>query len=294
MDRYPVLARALGACLGTRCASAPARRIAGGCINECYLWECGRGPLFVKLAPRAAAARLESEAAGLAALRQAQALRVPRVLGGGTCAAGAFLALEFIVTGTADAGCAGRLGAGLARLHAHTAPRFGFADDNYIGRTPQANGWLEDWGQFFRERRLAPQLELAARRGHTGLGEPGARLLEVVAVLLAGHRPPPSLLHGDLWAGNWLAAADGTPVLCDPAVYYGDPEADLAMTRLFGGFAAQFYEAYTAARPAVPGWEARAELYNLYHLLNHANLFGGSYVSQAGASIANLLAMTGG
>ncbi|MBV9697532.1 MAG: fructosamine kinase family protein [Gammaproteobacteria bacterium] len=294
MDRYPVLAQALSECLGARCAPAPARRIGGGCINECFLWESGPGPLFVKLAPRAEAARLESEAAGLAALRKAQALRVPRVLGGGTCAAGAFLALEFIASGPADGRCEALLGAGLARLHAHTADRFGFGADNFIGRTPQANGWLRDWPQFFGARRIAPQLELAARSGHGTLLGAGERVLEAVPALLSGHRPQPALLHGDLWGGNWLAAADGTPVLCDPAVYYGDAEADLAMTRLFGGFGAHFYGAYDAARPASPGWQARAELYNLYHLLNHANLFGGSYVSQAAASMAHLTALTRG
>ncbi|MBV9345426.1 MAG: fructosamine kinase family protein [Gammaproteobacteria bacterium] len=289
MDRNAALAQALSRTLGTRCAGAPAQRVRGGCINECYAWDCDRGRLFVKLAPADAAPRLEREAAGLDALAAAQALRVPRVLGQASCAVGAYLVLEYIESGPARADTAARLGAGLARLHAHSAPRFGFEGDNYLGLT-QANGWLADWPGFFRTRRLEPQLALAAARGHRALEEPGARLLECVPALLAGHQPQPALLHGDLWGGNWLSAADGTPVLVDPAVYFGDAEADLAMTRLFGGFAPAFYSAYAAHRPAAPGWQLRSELYNLYHLLNHANLFGGAYLAQALECIAQLRA----
>src|SRR5438132_524135 len=138
--------------------------------------------------------------------------------------------------------------------------------------------------------KLAP-LERAAAHGFAELpAAAGERLLESVPVLLAAHRPAASLLHGDLWGGNWLASASGEPVLIDPAVYYGDRETDLAMTRLFGGFGERFYQAYQAAAPLAPAWEARAELYNLYHVLNHANLFGGGYARQARAMIERLLA----
>src|SRR6267142_2455054 len=181
--------------------------------------------------------------------------------------------------------------AGLAALHAVTAPRFGWVRDNTIGRTPQANAASDDWAEFFRERRLRPQLELTKAHGVAELlATPGERRRESVHGLLAGHRPAASLLHGDLWGGNWLASASGEPVLIDPAVYYGDRETDLAMTRLFGGFGERFYQAYQAAAPLAPAAQARCELYNLYHVLNHANLFGGGYAGQARDMIEHLLA----
>jgi fructosamine-3-kinase len=148
---------------------------------------------------------------------------------------------------------------------------------------------MDRWPAFFRDRRLAPQLALAAHNGFTTLQAPGQRLLEVIPALLP-HEPPPSLLHGDLWGGNWLADARGEPIIFDPAVYHGDREADLAMTRLFGGFGRAFYEAYQGAWPLPPGSQMRTELYNLYHVLNHANLFGGSYANQASSMIEHLLA----
>lgn len=290
MECFAALARELESQSGRRCASAPERRVGGGSINECYAWGCDGGLLFVKLAPRTALAVFEAEAAGLAQLARAQALRVPRVLARGTTDTAAFLALEWIESAATDARAQARLGEGLAALHSLTAPQFGLERDNFIGSTAQVNGWLPDWAHFFRDRRLRPQLALAAARGFEPLvGEAGARLLEAVPALLAGHRPAASLLHGDLWSGNWFAAAGGEPVLFDPAAYYGDREADLAMTRLFGGFGSRFYEAYNAAAPLAPGWQMRGELYNLYHVLNHANLFGGGYATQARALMQRLL-----
>jgi fructosamine-3-kinase len=264
--------------------------VAGGSINECYAWRCGAGLLFVKVAARAGLAMFAAEAAALAALAGARALRVPQVIGRGQTESAAFLALEWIEAVPADARCERRLGEGLAALHGVTAERFGFSHDNLIGRTPQPNGWLADWTEFWRERRLRPQLTLAARRGIADLVTAGERLLEVVPKLLRGHHPAASLLHGDLWGGNWLAAPAGEPVIFDPAVYFGDREAELAMTRLFGGFSEEFYRAYSSVAPLPPGSESRAELYNLYHVLNHANMFGGGYVHQARAMIERLLA----
>ena len=291
MERFAAIAREIGALTGTSCALGPQRRVSGGSINECYLWPAAAGPMFVKLAPLEARAMLAAEAAGLAELERSHTVRVPRVLASGHTQSGAFLALEWIETGVAGPECEARLGRELAALHAVTAPRFGWVRDNTIGRTPQVNAASEDWAEFFRERRLRPQLEMAAAHGFAELpAAAGERLLESVPVLLAAHRPAASLLHGDLWGGNWLASASGEPVLIDPAVYYGDRETDLAMTRLFGGFGERFYQAYQAAAPLAPAWEARAELYNLYHVLNHANLFGGGYARQARAMIERLLA----
>ena len=159
----------------------------------------------------------------------------------------------------------------LAKLHRTTGPRFGWYRDNFIGATPQINSWRDDWAEFFAECRLRPQLALARKNGFQ-IALPSLKLLE-------NHKPEPSLLHGDLWSGNAGFIADG-PVLFDPAVYYGDREADLAMTELFGGFPARFYEAYDEAYPLTEGYEARKQLYNLYHLLNHLNIFGEGYLAQ--------------
>jgi fructosamine-3-kinase len=159
----------------------------------------------------------------------------------------------------------------LAAAHRSTGPRFGWQRDNYIGSTPQRNGWCDTWAQFWIERRMRPQLELAKRNGFD-LPFPESSVLE-------HHKPAPSLLHGDLWSGNAGFTPEG-PAVFDPAVYYGDREADLAMTELFGGFPREFYRAYNEAWPLEAGYQRRKHLYNLYHLLNHLNLFGGGYLAQ--------------
>jgi protein-ribulosamine 3-kinase len=284
------LARELGALTGLAVAPQPRARLQRGSVAECYAWEAGRERLFVKVAAPGAFPALAAEAQGLAELSATHTLRVPRVLAHGTAGTAAFLALEWIEPVAADDACEARLGAGLAALHGHHAARCGYGHDNYIGATPQGNGWLADWPAFFSERRLRPQLALAAGRGFAAELSCGERLLAAVPALLAGREVRPSLLHGDLWGGNWLAAASGEPVLIDPAVYYGDREADLAMTSLFGGFGGAFYRAYESVSPRSPGWAVRADLYNLYHVLNHANLFGGGYAQEARAVMARLLA----
>jgi fructosamine-3-kinase len=288
---FESIAREIGAQLGGDCAPEPESGVSAGSIHRCYRWRCGDARLFVKVAARSGGAGLEAEAAGLLSLAGARAVRVPRVLARGSAGAAVFLALEWIESRPAGRAAERTLGEQLAAQHRVTAAEFGFADDNFIGRTRQPNGWLEDWIEFFRERRLRHQLALAAQSGFAPLLEqPGARLLESLDALLANHRPQASLLHGDLWAGNWLADEQSGPVIFDPAVYYGDREADLAMTQLFGGFGRAFYDAYQAAAPLPAGHAVRAQLYNLYHVLNHANLFGGTYARQARASIDRLLA----
>lgn len=292
MDSWAEVAAELTRLAHCSFASGPGPPVAGGSINRCYRWASSSGPAFVKVgASAAAASMLEAEAAGLAELARARALRVPRVLACGRAGTTAFLALEWLEAGPATAASEERLGNALAAQHAVTAPDFGWSRDNTIGSTPQANGRLASWAEFFRERRLRPQLTLALANGYGALlEEPGGRLLAGVGALLGTHRPQASLLHGDLWGGNWLAAADGEPVVFDPAVYYGDRETDLAMTRLFGGFGPHFYRAYARAAPLPPGAELRCELYNLYHVLNHANLFGGGYAASARRTIERLLA----
>lgn len=292
---FSAIAGAISAQAGVRLAQAPASVVSGGSIHAAYRWAClePEGSLFVKLAAVHDRAMLEAEADGLQRLKSVKAVQVPEVRAAGTAGATAFLALTWIERGRASAACERLLGEQLAALHHSTASAFGLDRDNYIGRTPQENGPLESWPEFFRERRLAPQLRLAARNGLSGLEAPGERMLEAVPLLLT-HTVSPSLLHGDLWGGNWLADSTGAPVIFDPAVYYGDREADLAMTRLFGGFGADFYSAYESAWPLPEGSRMRTELYNLYHVLNHANLFGGGYEQQARSMMGRLLAQVRG
>jgi fructosamine-3-kinase len=186
------------------------------------------------------------------------------------------------------------LGKQLAWQHRCTHAEFGWERDNTIGSTPQTNTRCKDWVEFFRERRLGVQLELALRGGASAaIIERGKLLCELMPGLFASYQPVPSLLHGDFWSGNWGSDEDGLPVMFDPAVYYGDREADIAMTRLFGGFGHAFYTAYQSTWPLDAGANSRVALYNLYHVLNHHNLFGGGYLLQAEGMIDGLLAELG-
>jgi len=241
---------------------------------------------------------IDAEADGLRLLAATGAIRVPAVAAAGSEGDVAYLILDWLdLDGALDHAA---LGCALAALHRAPAPqgprgeRFGGARDNWIGGTPQRNGWHDDWPAFFRDARLAPQLALAARNGYGGaLAREGARLLERVPQMLRGHDPAPSRLHGDLWSGNAAALRDGTPVIFDPAAYVGDREADLAMTELFGGFAPAFHAAYRDAWPLADGYARRRTLYNLYHVLNHLNLFGAGYLARAQRDVAWLLDKTG-
>ena len=263
--------------------------VGGGCISEAWRLDSSEGPCFLKTGPAGAADSFAAEADGLAALGDG-GVRVPTVLARGETGATAWLLLEYLDLRGLERDSGARLGEALAALHGDAAGRFGWHRDNYIGSTPQANGECEDWVTFLRERRLGPQLALATGRGApAGLAAAGEQLLEALPAFFTGYDPHPALLHGDLWGGNAAALADGTPVLFDPAVYRGDREADLAMTELFGGFPPAFYDAYDAALPRDPGYATRRELYNLYHVLNHHNLFGGGYGRQALSSCKRLL-----
>lgn len=284
------VAGAIGAATGRRLADEPERLAAGGGGGECLRWRCDTGHLFVKLVPARRLEMLEAEAEGLEALRGARAVRVPTVLGAGLAGDRAFLALEWIDLHAGSARSGSALGQQLARLHRCVAPRHGWHRDNTIGATPQHNAWSDDWTRFFADRRLGAQLDLAERGGHGGRWlERGRLLCERLGALLTGHRPVASLLHGDLWGGNWAADEEGEPVVFDPAVYHGDRETDLAMTRLFGGFGRAFYEAYESEWSLEPGAAHRIDLYNLYHVINHVNLFGGAYRRQAETTIERLL-----
>jgi fructosamine-3-kinase len=241
----------------------------------------GRGDAFVKTGPASALDMFEAEVEGLRELALASAIRVPAVIDCGMQDGKAFIELERLHFQPATRAAETTLGQQLAALHRHTEKRYGWHRDNTIGPTPQHNPWTGDWVEFFREYRLRFQLDLAARNGYGGeLQTLGLRLAERLPELFEGYRPEASLCHGDLWSGNW-GVADGVPVIFDPAVYYGDRESDIAMTMLFGGFGAAFYRAYEESWPMAKGHERRLKLYQLYHVLNHLNLFGSGYLGQA-------------
>jgi len=284
------LERAIGRAGGAPFAIARATAATGGCIHSSWVLESGARRYFAKTNDARFAASFAAEADGLVALAGA-GIRVPRPIAQGAADGAAFLVLEHLPLGRgSDAGFR-ELGRALARVHAHRGSEFGWHRDNFIGLTAQSNARHASWAEFWRIERLAPQLALAARNGHRGAVQSlGERVVEAVPRLLAGHAPAPSLLHGDLWGGNAGFLRDGTPVVFDPAVYYGDAEADLAMTDLFGGFPASFYEGYSEVSPIGAGYRARRVLYNLYHVLNHLNLFGEGYRAQAEQMLARLLA----
>lgn len=268
----------------------PPRTLSGGCINDAFLLGDPAQRWFVKTNRAALLDMFEAEAAGLNALAATATIHVPRALRTGVVDGVAFIAIEHLDLGRG--GSAGWRSAGrqLAALHGHKAAQFGWHRDNTIGATIQRNDPSGEWVDFWRRQRLGFQLEEAARNGHHGrLQQLGERLLDRFAVLI-DHAPEPSLIHGDLWSGNLAFTDDGTPAIYDPAPYYGDREAELAMTELFGGFSQDFYAAYREAWPIDPGYRVRKTLYNLYHILNHLNLFGGGYRSQAEQMMQALLA----
>ena len=241
----------------------------------------GAGDVFVKTGPASSLPMFEAEAEGLRELAAANAIRVPAVVDCGLDNGAAFIAIERLHFERATTAVEAVFGEQLANLHRHTKEQHGWHRDNTIGPTPQHNPWTDDWIDFFREYRLRFQLDLAARNGYTGeLQSLGDRLERRLPDLFEGYEPAASLCHGDLWSGNW-GVTDGVPVIFDPAVYYGDRESDIAMTMLFGGFGRAFYRAYEESWPMADGHQRRLKLYQLYHVLNHLNLFGSGYMGQA-------------
>ena len=263
-------------------AFRPVRKspLSGGCISESWLLEGKRSRYFVKTGNFS----FEAEAAGLAEIGKAMRTPNPVCLGesAGTC----WLVLEYVEMGGKTR--FDLLGSGLAKMHRLSSTEFGWEIDNRIGSTPQNNAKSKNWIEFWRTGRLAFQFDLAKRKGHD-FGKRAERLMGNLDAYFSDYSPIPSLLHGDLWRGNAGFDLSGNPVLYDPAVYYGDRETDLAMTELFGGFPKDFYSAYDEAFPLDPGYARRRPLYNLYHVLNHCNMFGGSYLRQAESMLEALL-----
>lgn len=262
--------------------------IGGGCIAHASRLETASGTYFLKWGGAEIAQTFPAEAAGLAVLHDANtALRIPQVVAVSATAPG-FLLMEWIAQGTRPAGFDAVLGEDLAALHRETAEGYGFSTDNFIGRTPQLNTRQPTWPAFFQRCRLAPQVALARSNGlwQRAWDQPLASLYKELPNLLP-ETPPASLLHGDLWGGNYMVSDKGEPVLFDPACYYGDRETDLAMTTLFGGFSSTFYEAYAAAWPLEAAHMDRRPVYNLYHQINHLNLFGSGYASGIAAVLGH-------
>lgn len=284
---WTLISRHISAATGRLFEATRPQSIGGGCINNAYLLENDQQRFFVKTNDARHAAMFAAEATGLETIAASNTIRAPHPICHGAAAGYSYLVLEYIAPGAGNARTARALGEQLAALHHTTAPRFGFDIDNAIGATPQINTWRDDWIAFYGEHRLRFQFELAAQNG-LPLTEEGAQLIARLPAFFTHAPTRPSLLHGDLWGGNWGSDATGAPVIFDPACYYGDREADLAMTELFGGFPPDFYAAYRAAFPLDPGYDVRKNLYNLYHVLNHFNLFGGGYGPQAQAMTRRL------
>ena len=283
------IADAIARATGSPFSGAALTPIGGGDINQTFRIGSGARRYFVKTNHAERLPMLEAEADALRALDATHCVRVPQPITSGTAAGQAFLVLEHL--DLRGSGNAALLGEQMAQLHRVQHTRFGWAHDNWIGRSPQLNAWQHDWIAFWRDQRLGFQLKLAAQNGYGGaLQRDGEMLLLRLDALFDGYAPAPSLLHGDLWGGNHGYLANGTPVIFDPALYVGDRECDLAMSELFGGFAPEFYAAYRANWLLDAGYAVRKTLYNLYHVLNHANLFGGGYAAQAARMTAQLLA----
>ncbi len=266
------------------------RSVGGGCISRAYVLEetRGTGSFFIKVHQTAGLAMFEAEFEGLIDLKKGVSLHVPTPLCCGSTGDDAYLVMEYVpLQGGGDDA---RLGEALAALHQNQHRQFGWRRDNTIGSTPQMNPWTDDWPQFWAEQRLGYQLRLAVQKGAgSAFVDQLEQLQAALPVFFSDYQPLASLLHGDLWSGNAAFDSSGQPVIFDPAVYYGDREADLAMTELFGGFSARFYAAYNNAWPLDSGYRTRKALYNLYHILNHYHLFGGAYLSQAQDMVDRLL-----
>ena len=256
------------------------RGVGGGCINASFKISDGNRRYFIKTNHSRYAAMFEAEAEGLLEMASSSTIKVPRPVCYGEHGEQCFIVMEYLDFG--GNGNNALFGQQLAAMHQQTADRFGWRMDNTIGSTPQPNNQHHDWIEFWRKERLGFQLDLAARNGYGGeLQTQGERLMADFPVLFESYQPKASMLHGDLWAGNYGVLRDGTPVIFDPAFYYGDREADLAMTTLFGSFSRDFYAAYNEAWPLDEGYKTRRTFYNIYHIINHTNLFGGAYHGQA-------------
>lgn len=267
------------------------RSVGGGCINSAVVLEGKQGQFFVKLNQAARAEMFAAELEGLREILDSRTVPAPAPICCGCTHGYAYLVLEYVAHGKPHEHSMEQFGKDLARMHAVCSEHYGWQRDNTIGSTPQINTASDNWIDFWRVQRLQFQLRLAADGGYGGsLQRKGEALLADLEIFFRDYTPAPALLHGDLWSGNYMIDGKGQAVVFDPAVYYGDRETDLAMTELFGGFPTRFYHAYRDTYPLDTGYPLRKTLYNLYHVLNHLNLFGGGYRQQAEGMIDALLA----
>lgn len=264
--------------------------VSGGCINQAYkLTDNHKNQWFVKTNSPLRLAMFEAEEQGLKEITKSHAIKVPKTICSGKSKSFSYLVLEYVLLNSSIN--QKETGYQLARMHKSQADAFGWKIDNTIGATTQSNKQHDDWQSFWREERLLFQLDLAHKKGFSTRDyENGLKLVDNLSTFFSTYTPIASLLHGDLWGGNCASDENKQPVIFDPAVYYGDRETDIAMTELFGGFNADFYAAYNNEFPLDDGYTVRKTLYNLYHILNHYNLFGGGYASQAASMINTLLA----
>ena len=274
---------------GEKIGQLEASSVSGGDINRAYRLSDGSQQFFVKINNIERLPMFEAELHGLNEIRESDSIRCPQPIVCGVTAEFAFIVMEYIdLSGSMDAS---RFARQLAKMHLCRQQQFGYAIDNTIGSSPQPNAYERDWVSFWQQQRLGFQLSLAKENGFgSELFDTGMRLNQQIGSLFSNYSPIASLLHGDLWSGNQGTDSAGNPVIFDPAVYYGDHEADLAMMELFGRPQSLFFEVYNEVFPIDPGYAQRRELYNLYHILNHANLFGAAYLSQASHMIGSLLA----
>ncbi|PSB02521.1 fructosamine kinase family protein [Merismopedia glauca] len=290
MNQWTEIADCISAATGNKFTVENSRSVGGGCINQGYVISNGEANYFVKLNSASLSEMFVAEAKGLQQIASTKTIKVPQPIVWGTVENSAYLVMEYLDLGKGKSNWK-EMGKQLAKMHRYPITngevKFGWDLNNTIGSTPQINDWMNDWGDFFAKYRIGYQLKLAKKKG--GNFPQSEALLSAIPKILTNHQPQPSLVHGDLWGGNADFTSSGEPTIFDPATYIGDREVDLAMTELFGGFPREFYQAYESEFPLTPGYPQRKILYNLYHILNHFNLFGGSYASQANSTIAKLL-----
>ena len=264
------------------------RSVSGGCINQGYQIKGDNQEYFVKLNQASKVEMFQAEALGLQQMIATKTLVVPQPICWGVAGSSSYIVLEWLDLGRGNSSGWQEMGKQLALMHkGGTNPQFGWNLNNTIGSTPQINDWKDNWADFFAEQRIGYQLNLAKRKdsGFSNVEQ----VVRAIRVQLADRQPTASLVHGDLWSGNADVTADGQPTIFDPASYYGDREVDIAMTELFGGFPASFYQGYNQQWQLEPNYKNRKNIYNLYHILNHFNLFGGGYGHQAQRMIREIL-----
>ncbi len=279
------------AVIGHRLIDPIQQSVSGGCINQAFSLSDRTSKFspkfFVKTNTAIRVGMFEAEAIALNQIYHTQTIQVPKSICWGVTSGTSYLVLEWVEFGQNSNWS--QLGQNLAALHQVTSNSgFGWDQQNTIGSTPQINNWQSSWSDFWLEHRLLSQLKLARKKGFKAIAS-DQELRSQIPKFFQTYTPQPSLVHGDLWSGNMGFDQLGKPIIFDPALYFGDREVDIAMTELFGGFPPQFYQAYNQAFPLDSGYKSRKTLYNLYHILNHFNLFGGSYGSSAQRMITEIM-----